>query len=285
MLYKTFFLFLMMAFSLSAQLGKTFDVNQGVSSKIPDEIKDIKVIEHLGETLPLDLEFTDDTGKKVKLGDYFKGDKPVVINLIYFYCPRACSAIVNGVCDSLKKISEGERPLVAGKDYRLLTISFSKHAELLETPELAAQKKKAYLASYGMEHAKDDWGFLIGSPENVTKLTEAMGFGYKWSDSKGEYIHPTVTYIATPTGKLSRYHYNMFIGEFDLKMSLLEAGKGKIGSTVDKILSFCFSYDPIEKKYVRNAQKLMTASGAVTLAILVAFFGYYWMGEFKKKKD
>ena len=256
-------------------------INQGTFASTPDEIKGLDVIEKPGYQIPLDLEFTDQNGKKVKLGEYFKEGKPVVINPVYFVCPSTCTAMISSVATAINKNS-----LRLGDDYTVLTISFNNHKDITETPEVAQAKKENYIAEYSMsKNVEANWHFLIGKENaQAKKLMDELGFQYRWNVERGEYIHPSVTYILTPEGKISRNLYTTVINPNNFKLSLMEAADGRIGTFTDKILNFCFQYDPVNKKYVKNARLLMSISGAVVLVVMLAFFFILFKGDKKRKK-
>lgn len=229
----------------------------------PSQLKGIDVEEHLGTSLPKDLEFTNEYGKTVKLGDYFDGKRPVLLTLAYYRCPMLCGLMLNGVCNSAKALD-----LVPAKDYQILTVSIDPR----ETAELAMAKKTRYVEQFGKSGIEQGWSFLVGSGENTKALADAVGFKYFYDAKRDEYAHPAVSYLISPDGKIVRYLYGMDYKRFDLKMGLIEASQGKVGTTIDRIILSCFHYDAKEGSYVLFAQNLMRLGGfliVIVLAIVV----------------
>ena len=226
---------------------------------LPKELEGVGVTEHLGERIPLDLEFVDSDGKPVALKQFFDGHRPVVLTLNYSNCPMLCSLQLNGVFDALKRM-----PWNIGDQFQMVTVSF----DPLETPERARLTKQKYLEIYGRAGAADGWHFLTGKENDIKNLTEAVGFRYKYSESKRQYFHVAVTYILTPDGHMSRYLYGVEYDPQTLRLSLLEAADGKIGSATDQVLLFCFHYDAQSGRYGLAATRLLQAGGGITVVIL-----------------
>ena len=226
----------------------------------PGELKDITVIEHIGSQLPLDLTFNDESGKPVRLGQYFSGNKPVVLQLGYYQCPMLCGLVSQGLLESVKQVS-----LTAGKDYDLIFVSIDPK----ETPELAMQKKEAFLQQYGRDSAAG-WHFLTGKQEDIAALAQADGFVYKWVQSAGRFAHPAALTLATPEGKISRYLYGVRFDPTTLRLSLVECSQGRLGTTFDKAYLTCFAYDGSQGKYAFAAMSIMRGGG-VLIMIVVAF--------------
>ncbi len=239
----------------------------------PSQLKGIDVEEHLGESLPKDLEFTNEYGKAVKLGDYLDGKRPVLLTLAYYRCPMLCGLMLNGVCNSAKALD-----LVPAKDYQILTVSIDPR----ETAELAMAKKTRYVEQFGKSGIEQGWSFLVGSSENTKALADAVGFKYFYDAKRDEYAHPAVSYLIAPDGKIVRYLYGMDYKRFDLKMGLIEASQGKIGTTIDRIILSCFHYDAKEGSYVLFAQNLMRLGGFLIVIILATVVWRLFAQEHKK---
>ncbi|MBN2295845.1 MAG: SCO family protein [Pirellulales bacterium] len=230
---------------------------------LPPELKGVGMTEHLNEKVPLDLEFVDSNGKKVKLADYFDGDRPVVLTMNYSNCPMLCSLQLNGLYDAL-----GRMDWNMGDKFDMITVCI----DPLETPERARMTKQKYLKIYRRAGAADGYHYLTGSEENIKKVADAVGFHYKYSEKQRQYLHAAVTMILTPDGRVSRYLYGVEYDPQTLKLSLLEAADGKIGSSMDRFLLFCYHYDPESGRYGPAAFRLMQLGGGITIVVLVGGF-------------
>lgn len=239
------------------------------------ELSKIDIEEHLGEYLPLDLQFTDHDGREVTLSDYFNKDKPVLLVLAYYECPMLCNLVLNGLSDGINDL--GWTP---GEKYEIITVSI----DPLETVELANSKRANYLKWINQPDLENGWNFLIGDESQSKALAEAVGFKYYYVDDKDEYAHPAAIYLLSDDGKISRYLYGIEFKSKNLKLGLLEAAQGKIGSTVDRIILYCFRYNPDEKGYVLIASNVMKVSGAITLILLSTLIGILWLREKRKVK-
>jgi protein SCO1/2 len=243
---------------------------------LPFEVRGLQIVEHLGDTLPLDLKFVDDHGKAVKLGDYFRSGKPVLLNLVYFECPMLCTIALNGELDVLKQTA-----WTPGQEFQVVTVSFNPK----DTPALAAKKKANYIQNLGRPGAESGWAFLTGDEATVKKFADAVGFEYRFMPETGQYMHAASLIVATPEGRLSRYMKGVMYDAPTLKLSLLEASGGNIGSVADQLLMYCYMYDPAKGKYGLAAMKIMRTGGAVTVLVLVAAMGWLWLHETSKKKS
>lgn len=239
------------------------------------ELMDIDIIEHLGDTLPLNLSFVDDNGNQVTLSDYFKGDKPVLLTLGYYECPMLCNLVFNGVSEGIKELG-----WVPGEKYEVVSVSI----DPLETFELAADKKANYIKNLEMPEAAAGWHFLVTESENAKTLADAIGFEYYYVEDRDEYAHAAAAYLISPEGVISRYLYGIQYTGINLKLGLLEASEGKIGSTMDKILLYCFRYDPDAKGYVLFAQNAMKVGGVATVFLIALLVGSLYLKERLKAK-
>ncbi|NJM09591.1 MAG: SCO family protein, partial [Bdellovibrionaceae bacterium] len=193
---------------------------------LPAELQSVGVEEHLGATLDLTMPFTDDKGETSPLGRFFNGDKPVLMAMVYYNCPSLCSYHLNGLTDTLKQLK-----WTAGQQFDLIAVSM----DHTETADLAAKKKQNYLAAYGRVEAANGWHFLTGSKENVKKLADQLGFKFHWLENEKQFAHAAVAYVITPEGKISRYLHGIQPEPQTLRMSLLEASNGKIGSVIEQV--------------------------------------------------
>lgn len=250
---------------------------QGSAQKIQENPKDlskIDVVEQLGKQIPLDLTFVNDVGDTVPLSNYFNDGKPVILDLAYYTCPMLCNLVLNGINEGISKLD-----WLPGNEYRVLTISFDPR----DSVSLAAAKKANYLKALNRPGAEKGWTFFVDYQSHAKALAEAVGFEYFWDEDNKQYAHPAVIYILTPEGKISRYLYGITYNEKDLRLGLLEASDGKIGSTVDRILLYCYHYDPEAKGYVMFAGNVMRLGGVITLVLLALLIGILWMKEKRKK--
>jgi protein SCO1/2 len=247
--------FLWLSMVMLAWLGSRAD------GETPKILQGIGFDQRLDEQIPLDMTFTDDTGQSVKLGDYF-GDKPMILALVYYQCPRLCTLVLNGLVQGML-----EMPLTAGKEFEVITVSFDPR----EKWELAASKKEAYLQRYGRAGAASGWHFLTGDEQQIRRLTDAVGFRYRFDDAQKQFVHASGIMILTPQGKLSRYFYDVRYSGRDLRLGLVEASHNKIGSPVDQILLYCFHYDPTLGKYSASVMAFVRAGGIVTMLSIVGF--------------
>jgi protein SCO1/2 len=223
---------------------------------MPTLLQDIGLDQKLNEPLPLGLRFTDEQGRDVALGDYF-GRRPVVLVLAYYECPMLCTQVLNGLVSAI-----GVLKFSVGQEFDIVTVSFDPG----ETPELARGKKAAYIERYKRAGAEGGWHFLTGSQHSITQLTRAVGFRYAYNAEVDQYAHPSGIIVATPDGRLSRYFYGIEYGPRDLRLALIDAADGKIGSVVDQLLLACFHYDPKSGKYSLAIMRFVKAAGILTVA-------------------
>ena len=230
-------------------------------------VSGIDVVEHLGQPVPLDLEFTNDEGKKVKLADYFHQGKPVVIVLAYYNCPMLCTLVLNGLADAAK-----QNKWLPGKDYQIVTVSI----DTSETAELAGIKRKNYLDYLARPDGNDGWRFHVGEQSPIDTLAKALGFKYFYVEERKEFAHPAVLFVMSEDGRISRYLYGIQFNERDFRLALVEASEGKVGNTIDRLLLYCFHYDPNAKGYVVMAMNVMKLGGLATMVILGIFLLVLW---------
>jgi protein SCO1/2 len=232
----------------------------------PAELEGVDIVEHLDAPLPLDLEFTDDAGRVVRLAEYFTGDKPVILTLNFYRCEMLCTLALNGLVDGMNGLEWS-----AGDQFRVITFSINPK----ETHELARAKKDAYLVPYTREGAAAGWTFHVGSEANIKTLADAVGFGFRLQ-SDGQYAHAACAILCTPDGRISRYLYGLVYQPQDLRLALTEAGEGKIGSALDRFILWCHRYDPAAKGYVKSAMRVMQLGGVVTIVFMAAGLFALW---------
>jgi protein SCO1 len=222
----------------------------------PPLLAGIGIDQKLGDTVPLDLVFNDASGKPVKLGELLDG-RPVVLSLVYYGCPMLCTVVLN---NQLRGFA-GLPTQTIGKDYDVITVSFDPR----ETSELAGKKHKHYLHAYARGNAAEKWHFLTGSEESIKRLTDAVGFRYKWDETSQQFLHPSGLMVLTPQGKIARYFFGIDYEPKDLRLTLVEAGEGKIGTLTDHIMLFCYHYDAKTGKYGLAVTRMVQTGGVITL--------------------
>jgi protein SCO1/2 len=241
---------------------------------LPADLEGVDVSEHLNRQLPRDATFRDHKGKHVKLGDFFDGKRPVVLTLAYHTCKVVCSMVLGAAVDSLKS-----QDWTLGKEYRALTISIDPR----DTPQAAAKKRRQMMALYGREGVQEGWDFLVGDMDNIAKVARAVGFKFRYDERNDQYAHPAALMMLKPNGQMARYLYGYSFDVKDVRLGLLEASQGRSISTVEKVILYCYMYDPIGAKYVVVAQNVVKLGGFVTMLILFLFLGVMWRREFKAR--
>lgn len=221
----------------------------------PSLLKEVGIDQKLNESIPLDLTFRDEHGKPVQLREYF-GQKPVILSMVYYNCPMLCTQVLNGLESSLKLI-----PMDVGKQFNVVTVSI----DPTERPVLAEAKQALYTGLYGRPNAAEGWHFLTGDEQQIRQLANALGFRYAYDPDSKQFAHASAIMIATPEGKISRYFYGIQFPSRDLRLGLVEASEGKIGTPVDQVLLFCYHYDPSTGKYGLLISRLIQLAGAVTV--------------------
>lgn len=237
-------------------------VSSGFTQVILDKdpmLEKIDIVEHLGDTIPLNLMVTNEQGKQVSLNSYFVKDRPVILMLGYYECPMLCNLVFNGMAEAVKLL-----PLKAGEEYQILSVSI----DPTETAELARAKKQTYANAVGKADIQSGWQFLTADTVNSSALAQAVGFKYFYDEKRAEYAHAACAYILSPTGVITRYHYGIEFQDRDIRWSLIEASKGKIGSTLDRLILYCYHYDPEAGSYAPMATRIMQLGGLLTMAVV-----------------
>jgi protein SCO1/2 len=241
--------------------------DEGSANERPKALTDVGIEEKLGEPIDLDLQFHDEKGQTVRLGDFVHGNQPLLLSLVYFGCPGLCNFHLNGLTEAFRKM-----PAPLGKEFQYVAVSI----EPKETSETAAKKRDAYILSYGRPEGAAGWHFLTGSEENIRKLAKDVGFRYSWDKDSNQWAHGSVAMVVTPDGRLSRYFYGITFNPSDLRLSLVEASNGNIGTVVDKLVLFCFHYDPKVSKYTVAAFNVMRAGVALAVLVMAGFLIPFW---------
>ncbi len=258
------FAVLFLPFNAVAQL------NQGQ----PEALQGVGINEQLGDYIPLDATFATSTGDSVTIGSLLEEGKPVILNPMYLECPMLCGLVIDGVLNVADQLA-----WTPGNDYQI--ISFSIDPE--EKHELAAEYRTKFVSKLNKDIPDNGWYFLTGEKKEIDKVIDAVGFQYNEVEGTGEYAHSAAIIMLSPGGKITRYLYGIQYNEFDVRNALYESADGKIGSTLDKVLMYCYQYDPNSNSYVPIAINIMKIGGLATLIILGIFLSLFWLREKGKK--
>lgn len=225
---------------------------------MPRVLDKVGIDQNLGDSIPLDAVFRDESGNKVQLGSLI-GKRPVILTLVYYKCPMLCTMVLNDLVRTLRPME-----MTIGRDYDILTVSF----DPTETSELSNAKKKQYLREFDQPGAQANWHFLTGSQESIHKLTQAVGFHYTWDEKARQFAHASGIIILTPQGKIARYFFGIQYAPKDVRLSLVEASGNRVGSVTDQILLYCFHYDPATGKYGFIVTRALHIGGVLTILAL-----------------
>jgi protein SCO1/2 len=235
----------------------------------------VGIDQHLGEQLPLEVRVRDESGRERLLADFF-GDKPVVLNFVYYRCPMLCTQVLNGVLRASQAI-----PLEIGRDYEIVTISVDPR----ETAEIAAAKKATYVGAYRRGGADRGWHFLTADQRAIAALTTAAGFRFQYDPRSDQFAHASGIMLVTPEGRLSRYLYGIDYEPADLRLGLVESSSGRIGTAVDQLLLLCFHYDPATGKYGLVISRVLQIAGIATTLALGSFLWIMFRREWRYAKQ
>ncbi len=249
---------------------KYYDPNDtGTSNGLPNALQKIGIEQKLNEQLPFDAVFKDENGKEVKLGEYFGKGRPVILALVYYECPMLCNEVLNGLTGTLKSLA-----FDTGKEFDVIAISFD--ASENDKPDLAKNKKESYMKRYGRPGTENGWHFLTGTQSEIDKVTNAVGFSYKWDEQSKQFAHAGGIMVTTPEGKLSRYLYGIDYAPKDVKFAVMESAQSKIGSSAEQLMLYCFHYDPSTGRYGLSILRIMRLGGIATLIGLGAMLFVFW---------
>jgi protein SCO1/2 len=237
----------------------------------PAALREVAFDQKLNQQVPLDLRFRDETGRTVKLADYFK-QKPVILNFIYYKCRDLCPLLLDGIVRSLRAVS-----FDVGNQFDVLTVSFDPE----DNPGLAAVRKADLMEKYSRPGAAAGWHFLTGDNASIQTLTQAVGFRYTYDRRTGEFGHATGMVLVTPDGRTSRYFYGIDFSPRDVRLGLIEAAARKIGSPIDQLLLFCYHYDATTGKYTLLVSRVMRTAAALTVLVLGGFIALMLLRERK----
>lgn len=229
-------------------------------------LQEIKFDQKLDAQVPLDLLFRDETGRAVPLSDYF-GKRPVILALVYYECPMLCSQVLSGLTSALDVLQFN-----VGKEFDVVAVSFNPK----EGPGLAQGKRQSTIERYKRPGTEQGWHFLTGPPESIAQLTDAVGFKYAWDETTKQYAHAAGVVVLTPQGKVSKYFFGIEYAPRDLKFGLIQAADNKIGSPVEKLLLYCYHYDPATGTYGVVAMTAVRIAGGLTILGMAAFWFVMW---------
>jgi protein SCO1 len=252
----------------SAARAQFTDPNQGIGVR-PELLNQVGVDQKLNDDIPLNLMFRDEHGKPVELAQFF-GSKPVILTLVYYNCPMLCTQVLNGLDRSLETL-----PMEIGKDFNVVTVSI----DPTDRPVAAEAKQAMYAGMYQRAGAQYGWHFLTGDEPQIKQLANAVGFRYAYDPDSKQYAHASAIMLLTPSGKISRYFYGVSYPERDLRLGLVEASQGKIGTAADQILLFCYHYDPHTGKYGLLISRVLQLGGILTVLIGGIFLIFLFRGE------
>ena len=232
---------------------------ENVPNVRPAILAKVGIDQRLGQQVPLDLSFTDENGKAVRLRQYF-GSKPVILELVYFKCPMLCSEVQAGLTGALNGIVRFN----VGRDFDVLTVSFDPR----DTPEDAARDKKVYLSRYRRAGAEQGWHYLTGRQDQISALADAVGFHYVWDVKAQQFAHASGIMLLTPDGRLAQYYYGIEYMPRDIQLGLIESSQGKIGNLADQVLLYCFHYDPTQGRYGAAIFNILRITAGLTVLLL-----------------
>lgn len=246
------------------------------AQETPDSLRQVGFDQNLGEQLPLDAAFVDETGQEVRLGDYFGGEKPVLLSMVYYGCPMLCPMTLNGLTSSLKALEWN-----VGDEFEVVVVSI----DPAEGPDAAAEAKLQATSRYGRSGTETGWHFLTGDEADVRRLADAVGFRYQYDPERDEYAHAAGLTMVTPGGEVSRYFFGIEYPPKDLKLGLVETASGDIGSLVEQLLLYCFHYDPAIGSYEWSERAMTALRIAAVLTLLGLAGGILWMLRQEKRHD
>lgn len=237
---------------------------------VENQLNSMGFDEKLGDIIALDAIFALSNGDSVRISDLLKDGKPIILNPVYYECPMLCGLVLNGLLKSISQID-----WTPGNEYNIITFSINPN----EKADLAKSNKQGYLDSLKRESASNGWYFLTGNQSSIKRVTESIGFKYFFDKRTNQFNHPAGIIILSSEGKVTRYLYGIEYDNIQLKKALSEAVDGKIGSTTDKILLYCYTYDPNLNSYVPTAVNIMKLGGVVIMIALGLFLGILWFKE------
>jgi protein SCO1 len=245
------------------------------NAQLPPALQDVEIVERLGAQVPLDLSFTTQDGRAVRLRELLAGRRPVVLTLVYFDCPMLCGLILTGAARGMR-----ETGLELGKDFDAVTLSFDPR----DSSRAAAERQRGYLQAFGKPEVKEAWTFLTGAEPDIHAVTEAVGFKYAYDEKTRQFAHAAGLFVLTPDGRVSRYLYGIEFPARDLRLALVEASEGRVGTSFDRLLLTCYRYDPASRKYEPYVMGVVRVAMLGVLGGLGLMLGVFWRREVKGKR-
>jgi protein SCO1 len=252
--------------------GRTPQSIIDAQSDTPPQVRGVDVEEHLGELVSLESRFTDALGKPVQLRDVLPRTRPVLLTLVYYNCPLLCNLVINEQIRNMRELG-----LELGKDYEAVTVSIDPK----DTPAQSLERRRRHLQSMGLPETAP-WHFLTGTEDNIQQLADAVGFKYSYDASTQQYVHPAVVMVLTPEGSISRYLYGTSFRVQDMKLALVEAAGGRVGTSLDRVILTCFKYDTATRRYGFYIFGFLRIGSLMVFAALATMLAYYWRRELKK---
>lgn len=250
---------------------------QPIANTTPPALHGVDIVENLGGALPRDAKFVDTEGKAVHLGDFFDGKRPALFVFAYHTCPMLCSLVLDATVKSLNDV-----PWTVGEQFDVISVSIDPK----DTPESATKKRAEVVGKYARARGSTKgWHFLTGDEDQIRKVTDAIGFKYNYDPRQKQFAHPAAIYLLTPEGHLARYLYGIQYDPSDIRLGLLEASEGRSVTTTERILLYCYHYDPQGKHYSLVAMNVMRLGGGVTLVLFGGFLTLMWVRERRKRKQ
>lgn len=257
-----------------AQAAPKGELGQTASNQKPSILDQVGIDQHLDQQIPLDLDFVDERGQPVQLRQYF-GQKPVIMTMVYFQCPMLCSQVLSGLTFTLNGMSSFN----VGREFNVVTVSFDPR----DKPQDAQENKDRYIKRYRRAGSEEGWHFLTGKKEQIDALAQTLGFRYAWDPEVQQFAHASGIMLLTPDGHIAQYYYGIEYAPRDLRLGIVEASKGKIGTIVDQLLLYCYHYDPSKGKYGAAIFNILRMSALGTVLVLGGFMFVMFRRERKTR--
>ena len=247
----------------------------GAQVNVPAPLQGVDVIEQLGDRVPEGGRLVDSEGQPFRLADELHRGKPVVLALVYYRCPQLCNLTLSSLTRTLR-----DSGMKLGRDYRAVVVSI----DPTETSREAAEAKRGHMQALGASPTTPDWRFATAAEPEIQALAKATGFKYRYDPPSKQYAHPSVVFMLAEDGRLSRYLYGIEYPARDMKLALVEAGKGKVGTAFDRVLLTCFKYDPAKRSYGPYVLAFIRIGALLVFAALVVLLTVLWRQDLKLKK-